>query len=173
MRAWPRSHPPPGLFTLALVAAAEEAHLLCAALFACLLCMKHIFLYAAPAFFVYLLRRYCRGPAALPRFLGLGAVVASIFGAAFGPFVAAGQLPQVGCAAPAVGPRQRLGAGAGLHARGAGSAVATAACAVSRSGPAPHSLRSCCAACSPLHAGCATPTGRPTCGPCTRRQIKC
>jgi alpha-1,3-glucosyltransferase len=42
------------------VAAAEERHLLAALLFAVLLNLKHIFLYAAPAFFVYLLRRYCR-----------------------------------------------------------------------------------------------------------------
>lgn len=45
---------------LSLVAAAEERHLLAALLFAVLLNLKHIFLYAAPAFFIYLLRRYCR-----------------------------------------------------------------------------------------------------------------
>lgn len=45
---------------LALTAAAEERHLAAAALFATLLNLKHIFLYAAPAFFVFLLRRYCR-----------------------------------------------------------------------------------------------------------------
>ena len=54
------ARPPAGLFTLSLVAAAEERHLLAALLFAVLLNLKHIFLYAAPAFFVYLLRRYCR-----------------------------------------------------------------------------------------------------------------
>lgn len=43
-----------------MVAAAEERHLLAALLFSALLCFKHIFLYAAPAFFVYMLRRYCR-----------------------------------------------------------------------------------------------------------------
>lgn len=91
--------PPPnntGLFTLALVAAAEDRHLSSALFFSLLLCLKHIFLYAAPAFFVFLLRRYCRGPRAVPRFFGLGAVVGATFAAAFGPFVAAGQLPQVG-----------------------------------------------------------------------------
>lgn len=45
---------------VSLVAAAEERHLLSALLFAVLLNLKHIFLYAAPAFFVFLLRRYCR-----------------------------------------------------------------------------------------------------------------
>lgn len=56
------SAPPPhaGLFTLSMAAAAEERHLLAALLFSALLCFKHIFLYAAPAFFVYMLRRYCR-----------------------------------------------------------------------------------------------------------------
>lgn len=87
--------PPAGLFTLSLVAAAEERHLLSALLFSLLLCLKHIFLYAAPAFFVFLLRRYCRGPHAVLRFGGLGAIVLGTFGLVFGPFVAAGQLPQV------------------------------------------------------------------------------
>lgn len=58
--ARPLSTPPPGVFVLSLVAAAEERHLLSAALFAALLNLKHIFLYAAPAYFVFLLRRYCR-----------------------------------------------------------------------------------------------------------------
>lgn len=55
-----------GLFVLSLLAAAEECYLLSALLFAVLLNMKHIFLYASPAFFCFLLRRYCRcgvGPA--------------------------------------------------------------------------------------------------------------
>lgn len=50
----------------------------------------------------------CSGPRAVLRFLMLGAIVAAIFGLSFGPFVALGQLPQVGwrstvslfCAAP-------------------------------------------------------------------------
>lgn len=54
------STPFAGLFTLSMTAAAEERHLLAALLFSALLCFKHIFLYAAPAFFVYMLRRYCR-----------------------------------------------------------------------------------------------------------------
>ena len=134
-----------GLFTLALVAAAEERHLLAAALFAALLCLKHIFLYAAPAFFVFLLRRYCRGRAAVPRFLGLGALVASIFGAAFGPFVAAGQLPQVGCAALQGVGWPASGSAAGLCACSSAKHVCglASACprgAARRADPAPPSL---------------------------------
>ena len=156
-----------------MTAAAEERHLLAALLFSALLCFKHIFLYAAPAFFVYMLRRYCRfacgpflpctwraacmaqllawhsclrgtaacklcvgmratehacdasllgagqcsphsalphlkqapevlvpplssrGPQAVLRFAALGAIAAGVLGLSFGPFVAAGQLPQV------------------------------------------------------------------------------
>lgn len=52
--------PVAGVFVLSLAAAAEERHVLSALLFATLLNLKHIFLYAAPAFFVFLLRRYCR-----------------------------------------------------------------------------------------------------------------
>ncbi|PRW44369.1 putative dolichyl pyrophosphate Glc1Man9 c2 alpha-1,3-glucosyltransferase [Chlorella sorokiniana] len=84
-----------GLFTLSMVAAAEERHLLAALLFSALLCFKHIFLYAAPAFFVYMLRRYCRGPQAVLRFVALGTIAAGVLGLSFGPFVAAGQLPQL------------------------------------------------------------------------------
>ncbi|KAL4420176.1 hypothetical protein ABPG77_008312 [Micractinium sp. CCAP 211/92] len=84
-----------GVFLLSLVAAAEEQYLLSALLFAVLLNLKHIFLYAAPAFFVFLLRRYCRGQCAVLRFLGLGGCVAAVFAASLGPFLAAGQLPQL------------------------------------------------------------------------------
>ena len=38
---------------------------------------------------------WCRGPAALHRFLTLGAVTAAVFAISFGPFIAAGQMHQV------------------------------------------------------------------------------
>lgn len=74
--------------------------------FAVLLNLKHIFIYVAPAYFVYLLRSYCFlgaqssslvqwrsfSPA---RFAKLGLVVAYVFLVSFGPFIVLNQLPQV------------------------------------------------------------------------------
>ncbi|GIM08742.1 hypothetical protein Vretimale_12732 [Volvox reticuliferus] len=48
-----------GLLLWSLYAARSGRHLLSGLLFAALLNMKHLFLYAAPAYFVYLLRHYC------------------------------------------------------------------------------------------------------------------
>ena len=74
--------------------------LLSGILFALLLCFKHIYLYLAPAYFVYLLRVYCLNPVnmfqpQLANALKLGFSIATIFGAAFGPFIAWGQLEQL------------------------------------------------------------------------------
>jgi alpha-1,3-glucosyltransferase len=62
--------------------------------------MKHIYLYLAPAYFVFLLRTYCLSPKSMFRIqflncakLGLG--LAIIFGVAFGPFVYLEQMPQL------------------------------------------------------------------------------
>lgn len=69
-------------------------------LFATLLCFKHIYLYLAPAYFVYLLRAYCldiRSPFR-PRFqniLLLGSSVIGIFGITLGPFAYWNQLEQL------------------------------------------------------------------------------
>ncbi|KAH7624442.1 hypothetical protein Ndes2526B_g00642 [Nannochloris sp. 'desiccata'] len=77
-----------GIFVLSIWTVASGFEILGAALFAILLCFKHIFLYAAPAFFVFLLRYYCRGSkVAILRFISLGTVVLIIFGAALGPFI--------------------------------------------------------------------------------------
>ena len=69
-------------------------------LFAVLLCLKHIYLYLAPAYFVYLLRAYCLSPRSIFRIrFGNAAKLATglitIFGIAFGPFVYWGQLHQL------------------------------------------------------------------------------
>jgi alpha-1,3-glucosyltransferase len=69
-------------------------------LFAALLCFKHIYLYLAPAYFVYLLRAYCLHPRSLLRIqwlnsVKLGAGVGLVFAAAFGPFARWGQMPQL------------------------------------------------------------------------------
>lgn len=93
----------------------EEGHdLLGGILFAVLLNMKHLFAYAGPLYFVYLLRHFCcgtgndsssassgaRGGGVSPgvfaaRLAALGSAVVAIFAASFGPFVAMGQLGQV------------------------------------------------------------------------------
>ncbi|KAF6134144.1 hypothetical protein GIB67_013541 [Kingdonia uniflora] len=65
--------------------------------FAILLCFKHLFAVAAPVYFVYLLRHYCRGGffKGFRRFLMMGAAVGVVLAAAFGPFLCHGQIQQV------------------------------------------------------------------------------
>jgi len=90
-----------GILILSIVLARKPSGLLYSGLvFAALLCLKHIYLYLAPAYFVYLLRAYCLGRRSIYdiRFancikLGLG--IGLIAGMAFGPFVYYGQIPQV------------------------------------------------------------------------------
>ena len=90
-----------GLLILSLVLARQKwTTLLSGLLFAGLLCLKHIYMYIAPAYFVFLLRAYCLGPKSIfqIRFanaLKLGAGIAAIFGAAFGPFIYWGQGQQL------------------------------------------------------------------------------
>ena len=60
--------------------------------FAVLLNFKHIFLYLAPAYFVYLLKYYCFSTRPTPQFrpcnfIKLGGVVLGVFLASFGPFI--------------------------------------------------------------------------------------
>ena len=69
-------------------------------LFATLLCFKHIYLYLAPAYFVYLLRAYCLSPKSIVQIRWLNSIrlataLAVVFGLAFGPFVYLGQMDQV------------------------------------------------------------------------------
>jgi alpha-1,3-glucosyltransferase len=95
-----------GILVLSLVLARSPSNLLLSAvLFAALLCLKHIYLYLAPAYFVYLLRVYCLSPGwgssfpylriQLLNCIKLGAGILSVFVAAFGPFARWGQLEQV------------------------------------------------------------------------------
>lgn len=90
-----------GVLILSIVLARNESTLLGSGiLFAVLLCLKHIYLYLAPAYFVYLLRMYCLQPRnpLLPQFSNvfkLGASIVGVFGIAFGPFAAWGQLEQL------------------------------------------------------------------------------
>ena len=69
-------------------------------LFATLLCFKHIYLYLAPAYFVFLLRSYCLSAKSIFSIkffnsIKLGVGIVSIFAAAFGPFAYMNQIPQI------------------------------------------------------------------------------
>lgn len=64
--------------------------------FAVLLNMKHIFIYVAPAWFIYLLRTYCfpgdgRGVTSVrfsfSNFMSLASIVGLVFCFSFGPFI--------------------------------------------------------------------------------------
>lgn len=74
-----------------------KRELLGAVAFAALLNFKHIYLYSAPAYFVYLLRHYCQRPNgssfAFAKFVKLAGSVIAVFALSLGPF--ASQLPQV------------------------------------------------------------------------------
>ncbi|TGZ84617.1 dolichyl pyrophosphate Glc1Man9GlcNAc2 alpha-1,3-glucosyltransferase [Ascodesmis nigricans] len=77
-----------------------KAVLVSGILFAVLLCFKHIYLYLAPAYFVFLLRTYCLDEKNIftirwANCIRLGAGVLGIFGIALGPFAAWGQLMQL------------------------------------------------------------------------------
>ncbi|XP_057510141.1 probable dolichyl pyrophosphate Glc1Man9GlcNAc2 alpha-1,3-glucosyltransferase isoform X2 [Actinidia eriantha] len=65
--------------------------------FAVLLCFKHLFAVAAPVYFVYLLRHYCREAwvRGFRRLVAMGTVVVAVFVAAYGPFVYYGRIQQV------------------------------------------------------------------------------
>lgn len=95
-----------GLLLLSVAKHLQSQHLQGALLFAVLLNLKHIYLYVAPAYGVYLLRSYCftqdstdgslRWWSFSPlRLVALGSIVTSVCALSFGPFIAMGQLPQV------------------------------------------------------------------------------
>ncbi|KAE8712497.1 putative dolichyl pyrophosphate Glc1Man9GlcNAc2 alpha-1,3-glucosyltransferase [Hibiscus syriacus] len=86
-----------GWLLLSISFIAQGRDLMGGFLFAVLLCFKHLFAVAAPVYFVYLLRHYCRGGLVrgFARLSVLGAVVVAVFAAAYGPFVYYGQIQQV------------------------------------------------------------------------------
>ncbi|BGP16632.1 hypothetical protein JCM10213_000452 [Rhodosporidiobolus nylandii] len=90
-----------GILLWSLIAARDNNLYACAALFAILLNFKHIFIYLALPFFVFLLRRHCYPPGSklqLDRVIELGLIVAGVCALSFGPFVLAGgpsQLQQI------------------------------------------------------------------------------
>lgn len=81
-----------GLLVLSLVLAKKQSGLLYSGLaFATLLCMKHIYIYLAPAYFVFLLRTYCLSSKSMFRIqwlncIKLGGGIGAILAVAFGPF---------------------------------------------------------------------------------------
>ncbi|XXG67937.1 hypothetical protein AAC387_Pa06g1164 [Persea americana] len=86
-----------GILLVSLSFLEEGRDLIGGFFFAVLLCFKHLFAVAAPVYFVYLLRHYCRGGIGTGfwRFLKMGAVVGAVFGMAFGPFIYHRQMHQV------------------------------------------------------------------------------
>ncbi len=90
-----------GILVLSIVLARKSSGLLASGVvFAVLLCLKHIYLYLAPAYFVYLLRNYCLGSRSifdirLSNCMKLGVSIALVAATAFGPFAYYGQIQQV------------------------------------------------------------------------------
>uniref|UniRef100_A0A673WHW9 Alpha-1,3-glucosyltransferase n=3 Tax=Salmo trutta TaxID=8032 RepID=A0A673WHW9_SALTR len=95
-----------GILLLSVARHLQGRHLEGALLFAVLLNLKHIYLYIAPAYGIFLLRSYCftedntdgsvRWSSFSPlRLVALGSIVISVCALSFGPFIAMGQLPQV------------------------------------------------------------------------------
>ncbi|EIN10737.1 glycosyltransferase family 57 protein [Punctularia strigosozonata HHB-11173 SS5] len=87
-----------GILLWSLVMAREGHNLISGLLFAVLLNFKHIYMYIAPAYFVYMLRSYCMTAqmSLLPtRFLALANTVIAVFLLSLGPFALMGQLPQL------------------------------------------------------------------------------
>ncbi|KAH9999354.1 glycosyl transferase [Russula vinacea] len=87
-----------GILLLSILQARQGNLLASGFFFAVLLNFKHIYMYLAPAYFVYLLRAFCMSPqgSILPsRFLALANVVTLVFIASLGPFLLMGQIPQL------------------------------------------------------------------------------
>ena len=87
-----------GILLWSILMARDGNKLASGILFAVLLNFKHIFMYLAPAYFVYLLRSYCfstLGHFQIKSFLTLANSIIAVFVLSFGPFIVMGQIPQV------------------------------------------------------------------------------
>lgn len=87
-----------GILLWSLLVARDGNKLTSGLLFAVLLNFKHIYMYLAPAYFVYLLRSYCLSPNYDIRpmhFISLANTVIGVFLVSLGPFLFMGQLPQL------------------------------------------------------------------------------
>ncbi|KAJ7368184.1 glucosyltransferase [Mycena albidolilacea] len=87
-----------GILLWSILMARNGNKLASGVLFAVLLNFKHIYMYLAPAYFVYLLRSFCISPSGqfeIKNFLSLANAVIAVFLVSFGPFIVMGQIPQV------------------------------------------------------------------------------
>ena len=83
-----------GFLLLSISSALKENYLSSALFFAVLLNLKHIFIYVAPVYIVFLLRFYCfRNGRAVIKLTLLGGIVAGVCLLSFGPFY--DHIPQV------------------------------------------------------------------------------
>ncbi|BGP55818.1 glycosyl transferase [Rhodotorula sphaerocarpa] len=112
-----------GILLLSILAARNDNLRGCAALFAVLLDFKHIYIYLALPYFVFLLRRHCWLPGKnlqTDRVVELGMLVIGVCALSFGPFILAGGISELGQIVSRLFPFQR-----GLnHAYWAGNAWA-------------------------------------------------
>lgn len=99
-----------GILVLMINSARLEKYLMCGFWFSILICFKHIYLYLAPAVFIFLLRAYCLdlnfGNKTKPtssvlnivrwiNLFKLSSIVLAVFGIAFGPFIYYEVMPQL------------------------------------------------------------------------------
>ncbi|KAH6755096.1 ALG6 [Perilla frutescens var. hirtella] len=86
-----------GMLLLSISCLEEGRDLMGGFIFAVLLCFKHLFAVAAPVYFVYLFRHYCRGGLlkGFARLVLMGSVVLAVFAAAYTPFWYLGQIQEV------------------------------------------------------------------------------
>ncbi|KAF9469085.1 glucosyltransferase [Collybia nuda] len=87
-----------GILLWSILRARDGNKLASGILFAILLNFKHIYMYFAPAYFVYLLRSFCLSPSGqlqIKNFLSLANAVIAVFVVSLGPFALMGQIPQV------------------------------------------------------------------------------
>ncbi|KAF8076270.1 glucosyltransferase [Lyophyllum atratum] len=87
-----------GILLWSILMARNGNKLACGILFAVLLNLKHIYMYLAPAYFIYLLRSFCLSPSGhlhIKHFLSLANAVIAVFVVSLGPFIVMGQIPQL------------------------------------------------------------------------------
>ncbi|KAJ3800444.1 glycosyltransferase family 57 protein [Lentinula aff. detonsa] len=87
-----------GILLWSILMARNGSKLASGILFAVLLNFKHIYMYLAPAYFVYLVRSFCLSPSGrieIKNFLALANAVIAVFIASLAPFALMGQIQQL------------------------------------------------------------------------------